>query len=306
MSKKVILITGATGLVGTALLGFLNQKPEYELRYLTRSKKPTTYLNATGFHWDPSKFELDRDAIKGVDVIINLAGASVAERWSARHKKAILDSRIDSLETLERALKKTKGVSKLISASAIGIYKSDLAAMYTEDSTEFDSGFLSDVVQKWESKITTCAALVEHTHILRFGIALSTKGGALEKLIQPAKLGFGAALGNGTQWQSWIHIDDLVRLIEWVIVSDAPALLNAVAPNPVTAAELSRKLSHTLHKPFWLKRIPEPLVRILLGEMSEVVLQSQRVLPKAAREVGFNFNFSTIETALDDLIRCGK
>ena len=305
--SKTVLVTGATGLVGTALLQYLETSNQWQCRYLTRSKNAKTLHGADAFYWDPNQFEVQDGALEGVDAIVNLAGATVANRWSKRYKAEILSSRVNGLKTLNRALSNSKySVKRLVSTSAIGFYKSDFENSYTEASTQSDPGFLSKVVEQWEAEADHFESLNISVSKLRFGIVFSTRGGALPKLMQPTSIGLGAALGAGEQWQSWIHIEDLVRAIIHCLYSKNEGVYNVVSPYPERALEISERLARVMKRPFWLKRSPEFMIKLLLGEMSEMVLQSQKVIPERLLNEGFEFHHSNLPEALTDLIQTRK
>jgi len=305
--RKTVLVTGATGLVGTALLRYLETSNEWQCRYLTRRKNAKSLHGSDAFYWNPDHFEVQDGALEGVDAIVNLAGATVANRWSKRYKAEILSSRVNGLKTLNRALSNSKhSVKQLVSASAIGFYKSDFENSYTEESTESDPGFLSEVVEQWEAEADHFESLNISVSKLRFGIVFSTRGGALPKLMQPTSIGLGAALGTGEQWQSWIHIEDLVRAIIHCLDTVNEGVYNVVSPYPERALEISERLARVMKRPFWLKRSPELMIKLLLGEMSEMVLQSQKVIPERLLNEGFEFHHPNLPEALTDLIQTRK
>ena len=304
---NTVLITGATGLVGTAFLKYLETSKEWQGRYLTRRKNAESLHGADAFYWNPDQFHIQEGALDGVNAIVNLAGATVANRWSKRYKTEILSSRLNSLKTLYLALSdSTHSVKQLVSASAIGVYKSDFETSYRESSTESDPGFLSEVVQQWEAEADRFESLNISVNKLRLGIVFSTRGGALPKLMQPTSIGLGAALGAGEQWQSWIHIEDLVRAIIHSLNASSEGVYNVVSPHPEKAFKISERLARVMKRPFWLKRSPEFIIKLLLGEMSEMVLQSQKVIPERLLKEGFEFHHPNLTEALTDLIQTRK
>jgi uncharacterized protein (TIGR01777 family) len=307
MNKKTVLVTGATGLVGKAFLQQFETSNKWQCRYLTRRKNAEPLHGADAFYWNPACLAIQEEALNGVEVILNLAGASVSNRWSKPYKAEILSSRINSLKTLHSAISASKhSVKQLVSASAIGFYESDLEKSHSEVSTASDTGFLSNVVQQWEAEADRFESLNISVSKLRFGIVLSTQGGALPKLMQPTSVGFGAALGSGNQWQSWIHINDLIRAIIYKLDAGGKGVYNIVAPHPERAIDLAQTLAKVMKRPFWLKRSPEFIIRLLLGEMSEMVLQSQKVMPQRLLNEGFEFKYPKIDGALSDLIQTKK
>jgi len=304
---NTVLVTGATGLVGTALLKYLETSKEWQGRYLTRRKNAKSLHGADAYYWNPDQFHIQEGALDGVNAIVNLAGATVANRWSKHYKTEILSSRLNSLKTLYLALSdSTHSVKQLVSASAIGVYKSDFETSYSESSTESDPGFLSKVVQQWEAEADRFESLNISVNKLRLGIVFSTRGGALPKLMQPTSIGLGAALGAGKQWQSWIHIEDLVRAIIHSLNARSEGVYNVVSPHPEKAFEISERLARVMNRPFWLKRSPEFIIKLLLGEMSEMVLQSQKVIPERLLKEGFEFHYPNLTEALTDLIQTRK
>ena len=209
-----ILITGATGLVGTEIVA-LCKKQHIAVHYLTtRKKKIGSIAGCRGFLWNPSKGEIDIQCFEGVTVIINLAGASIAKRWTKAYKKTILASRIDSLKTLRKGLKESNvaGVNALVTASAIGIYPNSYANFYDESNQDIDPSFLGEVVAAWEVEASHFANLGLAVAKIRIGLVLSAFGGALTEMTKPIKNYMGAAFGTGKQWQSWIHIHDLAKI----------------------------------------------------------------------------------------------
>jgi len=294
-----LLITGATGLVGSAIMSLCSQKNIFT-HYLTTSKskvKKTT--KAQGFYWNPKTKEVDINCLRGIDAIINLAGASISKRWTTAYRNTIIESRVQSINLLYKLLSENEHEVKfVVSASAIGIYPSSFTEVYTETNTASNTSFLGTVVQLWEQEVDTLSNLGLSVCKLRLGIVLSSNGGALEKMTQPIGMGFGAALGNGKQGQSWIHINDLSRLFLHVIEKNLQGTYNAVASEVITNKELTKAISKQLHKPIWLPNIPAFLLKIILGKMASLVVESQRVSNAKILKTGFIFEYDSLEKAL--------
>jgi len=301
-----VLITGATGLVGQALSEELIKRGD-SVNYLTTSRsKLKQDKNYCGFQWNPKNQQIDPACFEDVDTIVNLAGASVARRWSSSHKKAILNSRIDSLNLLKTTLTQIDHkVSRLVSASAIGIYPSSLTKLYDENESLLSEDFLGDVVQKWESSADKFIDLNLEVTKLRIGIVLSSDGGALDKMAEPIKKYVGAPLGSGQQWQSWIHIGDLTRMFRYVIDENISGVYNAVAPNPVNNKEMTKAIAKALDKPLLLPPVPKFALKLMLGEMAQIVLGSQLVSADKIQEEGFVFEYSQLESALEEIYNAG-
>lgn len=296
-----LLITGATGLIGSNLVDrCLNQ--DIEVHYLTTSKqKLDSESPAKGFFWNPENGEIDLGCFEGVDGIINLAGAPIAQRWTESNKAKILNSRVKSLETLRSGLQRSgaDGVSTLVSASAIGIYPSSSTTYYSEDDKIKASGFAAEVVEAWEAAAFNLKDLIEDVAVLRIGLVLSDEGGALDQMAKPVRLGLGSAFGSGEQWQSWIHIDDLTEMFLFLTREKWSGVFNAVAPNPVTQNKLIKELAKVLNKPLFMPNIPATPLKWMLGEMSEIVLSSQRVSSKKIESRGYDFTYQNICRALE-------
>ncbi|MGX1929564.1 TIGR01777 family oxidoreductase [Flagellimonas sp. 2504JD4-2] len=298
-----VLVTGATGLVGKAIVKVLHEKG-IAVNYLsTNKKKIVTKDNYRGFYWNPSKREIDAACFKDVSAIINLAGSSIANRWSARNKKKIVASRVESLETLHLALKNadTSAINTFVSASAIGIYPNSLSNFYDEGTTEVDDSFLGEVVQKWERKIDAFEDFGCNVSKIRIGIVLSNLGGALPKMAAPIRNFVGSIFGSGEQWQSWIHIDDLAEMFVYAIEKNLQGTFNGVAPNPVTHAKMTKELAKILERPLILPNTPKFVMRLLLGEMAYLLFASQRVSCKRIEQKGFQFQYANIGSALQQI-----
>ena len=232
----------------------------------------------------------------GCDVVVHLAGEPVAQRWSAAAKERIVNSRVQGTRTLVAALRQ-QAPAVLVSASAIGYYGSRADEVLTEDSPP-GSDFLAQVAVAWEQEARAAEQFGVRVVTPRIGVVLGRGGGALAKMALPFRFGVGGQVGDGKQWTSWIHLDDLITLVEFSIATSAlHGAVNAVAPNPVTNAALTHELAAALHRPA-IFPVPAPALKLLLGEMSQVVLASQRVIPEAALRAGFQFRFTDVGGAL--------
>jgi uncharacterized protein (TIGR01777 family) len=299
-----ILITGGTGLVGQEITRLAHSKG-YKIHYLTTSKskiKNTSFEK--GFYWNPTTGEIDYNCLEGVEKIIHLAGATVAKKWTNAYKQEIIESRTLSTKLLSKALKNnSNSINQIVSASAIGIYPSSEVEIYDENSTAVDSGFLGQVVQKWEEEVDHFRIIPISICKIRIGLVLSEKGGALVEIIKPTKLGLGAAFGSGTQIQSWIHVEDLARMFITAIEKNWTGVYNGVAPNPVTNQVLSKSVASALNKPFFLPNIPSFVMKLALGEMHQILFSSQHVSALKVQNKGFEFKYPTLELALKNLLQ---
>jgi len=299
-----ILITGATGLVGTALLQ-LCQSRNIKVNYLTTDKeKLNSYNGHQGFYWNPETGQIDQDCFTDVSAIINLAGASITKRWTRANKEVILESRINSLRTLYKGLERIDNIQikTIVSASAIGRYPNSLSNYYTEEEMEVDDSFLGHVVELWEKEIVKFRSLHIRVAKIRIGLVLSRSGGALPQMSKSIRYFLGSAFGSGNQWQSWIHIKDLARMFLFVIDHNLKGTFNGVAPNPVTNSKMVKEIADVFNRPLILPNVPKFVLKILLGEMSYLLFASQRVSSKKIEEVGFDFNYQNINSALHDIL----
>lgn len=299
-----VLITGATGLIGSKITKLCHENG-IKVNYLSTSKnKIQNKDNYRGFYWDPSSGEIDTACLEGVGAVINLAGANIFQPWTKAAKARILNSRLNSLNTLYKILHENKHeVGHLLSASAIGIYPSSLQKMHFEDEKAVDDSFLGEVTKKWEAAADRFRDLEIRVSKVRIGLVLSDRGGALAQMKKPIKYNMGAALGSGKQWQSWIHIEDLARIFLYILQNGLSGVYNAVAPNPVTNSTLTQQLAKTMGKNIWLPNVPAFALKLLMGEMATIILSSQLVSSKKIREAGFSFHYINLERALRDLLK---
>ncbi|GAA4305133.1 TIGR01777 family oxidoreductase [Nibribacter koreensis] len=300
MSGKKILIAGGTGLVGTRLSEMLIDSG-YEVAHLSRN--PDKYAHYKTFKWDLKKGCLDENAIKYADYVINLAGASVSdEKWSGSRKKEILHSRTQSTHVLCEYLSKVlHHVKGFISSSAVGIYGNSGDKLMLEESA-YGSDFLAEVCKQWEHSAWQVHNLGIRTVIYRIGIVLSNKGGALPQIAKPIRMLAGAPLGSGKQYMSWIHIDDLCRLfIKAIEDAQMQGVYNAVSPHPSTNEEVTKALAAVMHKPLVFPNVPAFGLKLMLGEMSEIVLGGSRVSANKVLQTGFTFEYNQLQEALESL-----
>ncbi len=301
MSKNV-LITGASGLVGSRLTDMLLEGG-YQVSHLGRTKKSKKGVKS--YTWDIRQGIVEEGALENVNFVVHLAGAGVADkRWSSSRKKEILQSRVKSTALLHRQLMNSNGACEaFISASAIGIYGWDTGEVWLDENAPSGEGFLAEVTQAWESEINGLKELNLRVVMLRIGVVLSALGGALPKMAQSVKLNAGATLGTGDQFMSWIHIDDLCEMfIKSMEDSQLQGAYNAVAPNPVTNRKFTKTLAQTMKKAMWLPAVPAWTLRLMLGEMAQIVLGGNRVSSKKIASQGFNFKFEEVEPALKTLL----
>ena len=299
-----VLITGATGLVGQELVSLLLQNG-FTVHYLSTSKsKLVSQNNYKGFYWNPKTSEIDLNALTDVEVIVHLAGASVAKKWTPSYKQEIIESRVLSTRLLYKTLQKNlHQVKQIVSASAIGIYPNDLNYIYHETDNKVDNSFLGNVVQQWEEEVNQFEKLHIIVAKIRIGIVLAKNGGTLQEMVKPIKMGVGAAFGSGLQYQSWIHIQDLVGVFQFVIQNQLSGVFNGVAPYPVTNAELTKAIAKTLGKPLFLPNIPQFVMKLILGEMHQILFSSQHVSCRKLLDLKYQFKFASLDKALNDLLK---
>jgi uncharacterized protein (TIGR01777 family) len=299
-----ILITGATGLIGVALTKRLLQEGHTVHFLSTRKEKIVQETNHKGYYWNPSAGEIDLTAFKGVDCIVNLVGATIAKRWTPAYKKVILESRTQTANLLYGSLKgMNHSVESFISASGISVYPNASSDIYTEVSTAVADNFLAQVVVAWEAAADQFTAIGIAVAKIRTGVVFDAKEGAFPKLVQPIKLGLPSPVGSGSQWISWIHIDDIVAIYAYAVNQQLAGVYNAVAPAPIQNEQLTRMVAAKYKIPMWAPKVPAFMLKVLLGEMSQLVLEGQQVSVAKLVEEGFTFVYPTMEKALQDLIK---
>jgi hypothetical protein len=299
-----ILITGATGLIGKELTNLL-LKENHSIHYLTTSKlKIQNRDNYFGFYWNPKEGKIDENCLDGVDAIIHLAGASISNRWTDSYKQELIESRLLSTNLLYHLVKKNPNqVKHFISASGTAIYPDSDLAIYDETATEIDNSFLGNLVVKWEESADQFKLLNIKVTKMRTGIVFSEKGGALPEMIKPIKMFVGSGFGTGKQMQTWIHINDVVRLYFFTLQNKIEGVINAVAPNPISNQELTRCIAKQLHRPLFLPNVPLIVMKLILGEMHILLFNNKNIIPRRALELAFQYEYPTADLALTNLIK---
>jgi uncharacterized protein (TIGR01777 family) len=298
--SKHILLTGGTGLIGKHLTQLLLDKG-YKVSLLSRhagnDPRVKTYL------WDVPKKIIDAACINGVDTIVHLAGAGIAEKhWTDERKKEMVESRTQSIGLIYDLLKNnTHSVTSVISASATGYYSDRKNELLTEDS-EPAHDFLGTCCMEWESAVDEGEGLGLRIVKFRTGVVLTKEGGALPKLAMPIKLGVGSPIGNGRQWIPWIHWRDVGAMYMYGIERKSlKGVYNMVSPNPVTNKQLTQAVAKQLHRPLWAPNVPAFALKLILGEMSTIVLGSTKVSAKKIEDKGFKFAYPLIAQALKEI-----
>ncbi|WP_207429483.1 TIGR01777 family oxidoreductase [Pedobacter sp. SYSU D00535] len=297
--NKTVLITGGSGLIGAALTKFLLDKG-YKVHHLSRKQRATPGVSS--FIWDVDKQIIDEECIEGVDVLVHLAGEGIADKpWTNKRKRAIISSRRDSIQLIYTLMQRRPNqIRSVISASGIGIYGNRGNKLLREDASS-GNDFLSESCVEWEKAVD----MVPHPDLrvvkLRTGVVLSKEGGALAVMERPVQLGLGAPLGSGLQYMPWIHIADMVRMYLFMIENEhLQGTFNACTAS-VSNRNFTRALAKALKKPMFLPAVPAFILRILLGEMSAVVLSSTNVSAEKINAAGFQPLFPTLDLALADI-----
>jgi uncharacterized protein len=299
MEKSNILITGGSGLVGNRLTEILLEKG-YNVVHLSRKEDFSAKIKK--YRWNPSQKYIDTNALKNIDHIVHLAGAGVAdERWTDERKKEILSSRVDSSALLFETLKNNKNsVKAVVSASAIGYYGFNNGNSVSTEHSKPGNDFLAEVTHLWENEVDRINELVIRVVKMRIGVVLTTKGGALPQMAMPIKFFVGSPLGSGEQIVSWIDLDDLCNMFVHALENiKMKGAYNAVAPNPVTNAELTKAMAKVLNRPVWPISVPKFFLKIVVGEMEQIITGSSFVANKRiAEETDFKYQYQNVEDCL--------
>ena len=292
-------ISGASGFIGRRLLKTLTAAG-HSLNVLSRHSGMNMPAGVRVFPWNPAQSEPPAESLRDVDAVIHLAGEPVAQRWNAAVKERIRESRVAGTSNLVAALGKLERKPPvLVCSSAIGYYGSRGDEVLTEASSP-GSDFLAQVCQSWEKAAKQAETLGMRVVQVRTGHVLDPRGGLLKRILPPFKLGAGGKLGSGKQWMSWIHLEDMVGLLQFAAEKPVSGPLNGVSPNPVTNSDFTRALAARLHRPA-LFPVPKFALNLMFGEMADVIMGSQRVLPKVTESAGFTFRFPELSGALENL-----
>ena len=301
---KTVLITGGTGMIGRRLTELLLEKG-FKVSYLSRQKENITGVKV--YRWDISKKYIEDGALETADYIVSLAGAGIAdERWTEKRKKEIIESRTKGIELIANELQsRAYNVKACVCASGIGFYGADTGNEHLDEEAVSGTDFIAHVSRQWEKSSELFENIKIRTTILRIGVVLSEKGGALPKIAAPIRFGAGSAIGSGKQWLSWIHLDDLCGMIIAAIENEKwKGIYNAVSPNPVTNSDFTRQIAKVLNRPLLLPNVPSFVLKMALGELADLVIGGNYVLnQKILDKTDFQYKFDTLFPALTNLLK---
>jgi len=303
--KPSVLISGASGLLGLQAAEYFSARGWRVTGLARRPFNLSTNFDRI-FLWNPSDGEIEKGALLGQSAVIHLAGAGIADqRWTSKRKQELISSRVDSTTCLIEAIKRENPqLPYFLGASAIGYYGPTSSLVSELNGVGKD--FLAEVCQHWEASYSPLLELKVPLAVIRIGMVLSLRGGALPKMMAPISYGVGSALGNGEQAISWIHEQDLFSLMEFLITSHKTGVYNAVAPQVVTNRVFTKELAKVMGRPLWLPAIPEEILKLALGEMSALVLNNSAVSCKKIEDQGFSFTFPQLQKALLQLVTSSK
>jgi len=299
-----IVITGGTGLIGSRLIPTLVHEG-YQVLVLARNTvkaKERLGTNVEIKKWNPLETGLDSETLEGCYGVVNLAGETINSRWTAARKERILNSRIETTAGLVKAMAHVKNRPKVfISASAVGYY-GPRGDEELSETAPVGVDFLATVCSKWEEEALKAQDLGVRVVLLRLGVVLASEGGALQQMLLPYRLFAGGPVGSGRQWFSWIHLEDLMKVIQYALINNTlEGPVNATAPQPVSNQEFSRILGQVLYRPSWLP-VPAFMMRLAFGEMAGMLLNGQRVIPEKLVRSGFEFKYPSLRQTLENLL----
>ncbi|WP_145136852.1 TIGR01777 family oxidoreductase [Paenibacillus sp. Y412MC10] len=294
-----VAICGGTGFIGSALSEHL-LKNEHEVTVVTRKLLPDHKRDPRLVFYTWDEIASHPELMEGIDALVNLAGSSLSQRWTAKAKESIIQSRLTTVAAVAKLVEELHSKpGVVIQASAIAVYGTSWTDTFDENSPKRVMDFPSDVVSRWEDAADSIQGvrLVK----LRIGVVLGNQGGAFPIMRLPYRLGVGGKIGSGRQWLSWIHLEDIVRLIEFCMTHpEAEGPVNATAPEPVTNDQFGQAVGRAYHRPHWFP-VPAVMMKTVLGEQSLIILEGQRILPAKALELGFKFRYPRLQEALNDL-----
>ena len=299
-----VLITGATGLIGSQIIEDCI-KSNIKVNFLTTSKSKITKSNlVNGYYWDPNKKIIDLECFREVNSIITLSGSSIFKLWTSGNRRRILDSRVESLNFLRQSIIDNNiSIKRIVSASGISLYPNSKEREFLENEKTFDDSFLAEVINSWEVAANLFKNIGINVSIIRIGLVLSIKGGVLKETLMPMNFGFGIVFGHGEQWQSWIHIEDISRIFLFIMENNLDGVYNGVSNNPVKNIEFTRIISVIHQKPMIIIKIPKIFFRILFGEMHVLLFKSHKISSRKIQDEGFSFKFANLKDAIKDIIR---
>tara|TARA_B100001175_G_C19495138_1_gene634807 strand:+ start:571 stop:1476 length:906 start_codon:yes stop_codon:yes gene_type:complete len=299
-----VLITGATGLIGSRIVKDCLERDTKVNFLTTRKNKIDSIPGCHGFYWDPQKKIINLKCFNDVDSIINLSGASIFRIWTKKNKELILNSRVQSLNFLRDTINKNNiKINSIISASGIGAYPSSNDKEFDETEKDRSNYFLSDVIKEWENATMSFKNIVKNVSIVRIGLVLSKDGGVLKQTMQPMSFGFGVYFGKGNQWQSWIHIKDISRLFLHINEKTLSGIYNGVAPTPLSNFDFTKMVSKIRRGVLFLIPVPRLFFRLIFGEMHIILFKSQKVSSEKIQSKGFAFVYDNLENTLKNILQ---
>ena len=298
-----VLITGATGLIGSQIVKDCI-KSNISVNFLTTSKKKITKSEmVNGFYWNPKNKIIDLDCFKGVDSIIALSGSSISKLWTKSNKRKIINSRVETLEFLKESIKeKNIPIKRLVSASGVSLYPDSLEKEFSENETNSDDSFLAEVINRWENAAKSFKTIGVDVAIIRIGLVLSLESGVLKETIKPMNFGFGVIFGSGNQYQSWIHIEDISKLFIFVLEKKLKGIYNGVSPNFIKNSEFTKIISSVHSIAMFNIKIPRIFFSIIFGEMHVLLFKSHKISSRKIQDEGFSFKFDNLKDAVENLI----